>query len=195
METMTIAEAIENAVEPLFAWCYVPDYRETRGRHMSLMEALDAEAEKVRLHLFPDTDTVHQKKLDAAAGFHDLRLWPPLFSLKHGNKPPPILLAQMWEAKCYSVEDLAALKDPYLVHHGGEWKAKAAACLEHEKGRAVLYELAEENARMAAELEAKNRRIAKLEATRKKKRKILTARSMSTRKIVAEQPPTANTAA
>lgn len=105
---------------------------------------------------------------------HTLEEWPPLFSRKHGDTPPPKLIAEMHARDLYTVEDLAAIPDAMLgLFHGDRvWRDKAIAWLADKEKFAVTDELAKENALQKARIEAMERQIAKLSAQPKRKKRI-----------------------
>lgn len=129
---------------------------------------------------FEDEYRAWKENREMAHRGYSIEEWPAIFSISHGNLPPPKQIAELHANNIFTVEDLAALSDVnlYAIHHGRELRQKAIAWLADKEGHAVTDKLAEQNAQMAGELEALRRQMAKMEAERKpKKRKRMSGAS------------------
>jgi hypothetical protein len=132
---------------------------------------------------FEDEYKAWKEGREAAHQGHTVEEWPAIFSRRHGDLPPPKLIAELHANNIFTVEGLAALADVNLhsIHHGRELREKAIAWLADKEGHAVTDELAKQNAAMQVELEAIRRQMAMAAARKPKKR----VRSKETRRKIS----------
>jgi hypothetical protein len=122
---------------------------------------------------FADEYQAWKEGREAAQQGHSLEEWPPLFSRRHGDLPPPKLIAEMHVNNIFTVEHLAALTDGNVTcfHGAREWREKAIVWLRELEGARPMVELAAAKAQMERDMEVLRAQITKLTAARRPKRK------------------------